>query len=337
MILITGATGYIGSHTWVSLLSSGYEVVGIDNFSNSNPFVLDRISQITGCKPHFFEGDLSDINFLKSVFQKYKIFGVIHFASHKAVSESVQVPLKYYGNNIVGLVNLLEVMRLYACKTFVFSSSATVYDSNNPIPYVEGMPLNPGSPYGWTKYMCEKILGDLEISDSEWSVACLRYFNPVGAHESGLIGEDPSGVPNNLMPYITQVAVGRRDFLSIYGGDWSTHDGTCVRDYIHVMDLALGHLKALSVLTLNKKSFTVNLGTGIGWSVLDVVRTFQYESKKLINYQIVSRRDGDIACYYADVTLAKKILNWSAQYDLNKICQDSWRWQSKNPYGYEGS
>ncbi len=335
MVLITGATGYIGSHTWVSLLKAGYTAIGVDNFSNSNHLVLDRIKTISGCKPLFFEGDVCDSNFLKSLFQNNKISSVIHFASHKSVSESVKVPLKYYGNNVTGLVNLLQVMSVYGCKNLVFSSSATIYDPDNPIPYVEDMPLKSVNPYGWSKNFCEQILRDLEFADEGWSIAYLRYFNPVGAHESGLIGEDPNGIPNNLMPFICQVAVGRRDFLSVYGGDWPTYDGTCIRDYIHVMDLASGHIEALNFLISSKQSFTVNLGTGIGWSVLDVVKAFQDVSKKIINYQIVSRRDGDIASYYADTKLAKMILNWSAQYDLNKICEDSWRWQSKNPFGYQ--
>ncbi len=260
---------------------------------------------------------------------------MIHFAALKAVGESVQKPMEYYQNNLQGLLALATVMRDKSCGNFVFSSSATVYHPNNPIPYQEGMPLGSTSPYGWTKYMSEQILRDIEVAYSNWSVAYLRYFNPVGAHVSGLIGEDPRGVPNNLMPYVTQVAVGQRDFLSIYGGDWPTHDGTGVRDYIHVVDLARGHVKAVDYLLAGKGSLTVNLGAGKGYSVLDLVKAFERASNQEIPHKIIGRRVGDIAAFYADASLAKEKLNWAVEYDLERMCEDSWRWQSMNPKGYE--
>lgn len=287
MILLTGATGYIGSHTWVTLLEAGYSVIGLDNFSNSSPRVIERIKRITQRELIFVEGDVQDEQLLSELFEKYAIEGVIHFAALKAVGESVQKPLSYYANNINGLLSLLKVMGSFNCGTFVFSSSATVYHPNNPIPYVEDMPLGSTSPYGWTKCISEQILRDLEVSNSDWRVAYLRYFNPVGAHPSGLIGEDPKGVPNNLMPFMTQVAVGKRKELSIFGGDWPTHDGTGVRDYIHVQDLARGHVKAIDYLLSQKKSLTVNLGAGKGYSVLDLLRAFERASKQKIPYQIV--------------------------------------------------
>jgi len=334
MILLTGATGYIGSHTWVELLNAGHQVLGIDNLCNSSPAVVKRIEQITGKSVQFLEGDVRDEAFLTQLFTDHPISMVVHFAALKAVGESVLEPLKYYQNNIDGLLTLLKVMQKKQCHQFVFSSSATVYHPNNPIPYVEGMPLGSTSPYGWTKYMSEQILRDVEISDPSWNVAYLRYFNPVGAHESGLIGEDPRGIPNNLMPYITQVAIGKRERLSIYGGDWPTLDGTGVRDYIHVIDLARGHVKAVDYLMQQKKSLTVNLGAGKGYSVLDLVRAFEKASGKKIPYQIVARRSGDIAAFYADAQLAKELLGWSVEYDIDRMCVDSWRWQSQNPQGF---
>lgn len=336
MILLTGATGYIGSHAWIELLNVGYEVLGIDNLCNSNSKVLDRLKKITGSKVNFFEGDVRDKNFITSVFKRYPIKLVIHFAALKAVGDSVHNPLDYYHNNLEGLLNLLRVMQENKCKKFIFSSSATVYDPDNSTPYIENMSLGPVNPYGWTKYMGEQILRDIEISDSQWSVAYLRYFNPVGAHESGLIGEYSVGVPNNLMPYISQVAIGQRDKLSVFGGDWPTPDGTGVRDYIHVVDLALGHLAAVDNLLNRQTSLTVNLGTGKGYSVLELIQAFEKVSGREIPYQIVNRRHGDIAVSYADTQLAKKLLNWSAQYNLERMCADTWRWQSKNPYGYGG-
>ncbi len=334
MILLTGATGYIGSHTWVELISAGYEVVGIDNFANSNPKVLERIQKITSQVPEFVQGDVCDESALHQIFKKYPIKAAIHFAALKAVGESVEKPIIYYQNNLVGLLKLTQVMSDYGCSKFVFSSSATVYHPSNPIPYVEGMPLGSTSPYGWSKFMSEQILRDIEVSSTHWSIAYLRYFNPVGAHESGLIGEDPRGIPNNLMPYVTQVAVGKRDVLSVYGGDWPTHDGTGVRDYIHVVDLARGHVKAVDYLLQKHESLTVNLGAGKGYSVLDLVNAFERASGKTIPYKIVARRPGDIAAFYANATLAKEKLNWSVEYDLDRMCRDSWRWQSMNPNGF---
>ncbi len=334
MILLTGATGYIGSHTWVELLAARQQVVGVDNFSNSNPLVLERLKLLGGRSPIFYQGDVRDEGFLKNIFQDHSIDAVIHFAALKAVGDSVKVPLDYYQNNLDGLLMLCRVMGEHSCGKFVFSSSATVYHPDNPIPYLESMPLGSTSPYGWTKFMSEQILRDLEIATPHLSVAYLRYFNPVGAHESGLIGEDPMGVPNNLMPYVTQVAVGKRDHLSVYGGDWPTHDGTGVRDYIHVVDLAKGHVKALDYLLSGRGSLTVNLGAGKGYSVLDLVKAFEQASSKKIPYKIVDRRQGDIAAFYADASMAKEKLNWEVNYDLQRMCEDSWRWQSMNPEGY---
>ncbi len=336
MILLTGATGYIGSHTWVELLEAGYEVVGCDNFSNSSPSVLKRIEKITQSQPAFVECDVQDQAALADIFKRYKIKAVVHFAALKAVGESVQKPLNYYANNLNGLLSLLKVMQSFDCHHFVFSSSATVYHPDNPIPYVEGMPLGSTSPYGWTKYMSEQILRDVELSDPSWRVAYLRYFNPVGAHPSGLIGEDPRGVPNNLMPFVTQVAVGKREELSVFGGDWPTHDGTGVRDYIHVKDLAKGHVKAVQYLLGQQKSITVNLGAGKGYSVLDLIKSFEQASGRTIPYRIVARRPGDIAAFYADASLAEKLLNWRVECDLDQMCRDSWNWQSNNPNGFEG-
>lgn len=334
MILITGATGYIGSHTWVELLNAGYKVLGIDNFCNSNPNVIGRIEKITSKKANFIQGDLRDERILMELFEKYQIQSVIHFAALKAVGESVQKPLYYYQNNINCLLTLLKVMQENKCNKLVFSSSATVYHPSNLIPYEEGMQLGSTSPYGWSKCMGEQILRDVEVIDASWSIAYLRYFNPVGAHESGLIGEDPIGVPNNLMPYIAQVAIGKREFLYVYGDDWPTIDGTGVRDYVHVADLVRGHIKALEYLINKKKSLTINLGTGKGYSVLSLIKSFEKVSGKKINYQIVGRRPGDIAEFYADSKLAKKLLDWTAEYDLDRMCADSWRWQLQNPDGF---
>ncbi len=336
MILVTGATGYIGSHTWVELLNAGYRVLGVDNLCNSSPNVINRIEKITGHKPDFIKGDVRDDKFLSNVFKKYSIKAVIHFAAFKAVGESVDKPFEYYQNNIDSLLSLVKSMQDNKCNVFVFSSSATIYHPSNPIPYEEEMPLGSTSPYGWSKFMGERILRDVENADKSWSVAYLRYFNPVGAHQSGLIGEDPKGYPNNLMPFITQVAIGKRDFLFVYGGDWPTHDGTGVRDYIHVVDLARGHVKALEYLFNKKKSLTVNLGGGKGYSVLDLVKTFEKVSGVKVPYQIVGRRFGDIAEFYADTKLARELLQWSIEYDIESICADSWRWQSQNPNGYFG-
>jgi UDP-glucose 4-epimerase len=335
MILLTGATGYIGSHTWVELLNSGHEVVGIDNLSNSNEKVLARVESITNIKPNFVRADIRNIDALREIFQLQAIDCVVHFAALKAVGESVEKPLEYYDNNINGLLQLLQACNEFSCKQFVFSSSATVYHPQNQSPYFESMSLGPINPYGWTKMMSEQILQDYAISLPGTSVAYLRYFNPVGAHASGLIGENPLGTPNNLMPYIAQVAVGRREFLSIYGGDWPTVDGTGVRDYIHVVDLAKGHVAAIDYLTHQNKSLTVNLGTGVGTSVLELVHAFEIACKRKIPYQLVSRRVGDIAVSYANTDLAKKLMGWSAHMGVEQMCQDVWRWQSMNPKGYE--
>ncbi len=334
MILLTGATGYIGSHTWVELLTRGYEVVGVDNFSNSNPLVLKRIKSLTQVEPIFHELDVGNPNLLE-VFEKYSITAVIHFAALKAVGESVQKPVEYYQNNLLSLLNLLKLCRSHGVHQFVFSSSATVYHPENPIPYQENMRLGSGSPYGWSKVMSEQILRDFEMAYPALKVAYLRYFNPVGAHESGMIGEDPRGIPNNLMPYISQVAVGKRDYLSVYGGDWPTIDGTGVRDYIHVMDLAEGHVVALQYLDEKKDSITVNLGVGKGISVLQLLSAFERACGRKIPYKVVDRRAGDIAEFYADPSMAFELLNWKTKRSIDQMCLDAWRWQSKNPNGYE--
>ncbi len=333
MILLTGATGYIGSHTWVELLNAGHEVIGIDNLCNSSDKVLKRIELITNTKPNFVHADVRNLDILRKIFQSHSIDSVIHFAALKAVGESVIKPLEYYDNNINGLLALLKICSEFSCKKFVFSSSATVYHTDNQPPYFENMSLGPVNPYGWTKMMSEQILRDYEAS-SDTSVAYLRYFNPVGAHESGLIGENPLGAPNNLMPYIAQVAVGRREFLSVYGGDWLTIDGTGVRDYIHVVDLAKGHVAAIDYLAQKNKSLTVNLGTGVGTSVLQLLHAFELACQKKIPYQIVERRSGDIAISFANADLAKELMGWSAHMDVDQMCRDVWRWQSKNPQGY---
>lgn len=334
MILLTGATGYIGSHTWVELLSAGHTVIGVDNLCNSNEGVLARVESITNIKPNFVMGDIRNIDLLREIFQSYSIDCVVHFAALKAVGESVEKPLEYYDNNINGLLQLLRACNEFSCKKFVFSSSATVYHTENHPPYFESMSLGPVNPYGWTKMISEQILRDYETSSPSTTVAYLRYFNPVGAHASGLIGENPLGAPNNLMPYISQVAVGRREFLSIYGGDWPTVDGTGVRDYIHVVDLAKGHMAAIDYLTHKNKSLTVNLGTGLGTSVLQLVSAFEESSSKKIPYQIIGKRAGDIAVSYANTDLARELMGWSANMGIEQMCQDAWRWQSNNPTGY---
>ncbi|MGO4995019.1 UDP-glucose 4-epimerase GalE [Jeotgalibaca porci] len=333
-VLVTGGAGYIGSHTVVELLKANYEVVIVDNYSNSKPEVLNRIKTITDKDFTFYEADLLDKPALEEIFKKEAIDSVIHFAGYKAVGESVSKPVEYYHNNITGTLILLEVMKEHGVKNIVFSSSATVYGMNNPSPLTEELPTSATNPYGYTKVMIEQILRDVNVSDEEWNIALLRYFNPIGAHESGLIGEDPSGVPNNLMPYITQVAVGKLPELSIFGDDYDTHDGTGVRDYIHVVDLALGHLKALESFGNYKGVGTYNLGTGIGYSVLDLVKNFQKANDIVIPYKLVERRPGDVATCYADATRANEILGWNAKKDLADMCRDSWNWQSNNPNGY---
>ena len=334
-VLITGGAGYIGSHTVVELLKAGQEVVIVDNYSNSKPEVLNRIKTITGKAPTFYEVDVLDREALDAVFSKETIDSVIHFAGYKAVGESVAKPIEYYHNNITSSLVLCDVMRSHGVKKIVFSSSATVYGMNNVSPLTEDLPTSSTNPYGYTKVMIEQILQDVAVSDSEWSIALLRYFNPIGAHESGLIGEDPTGIPNNLMPYITQVAVGKLPRLSVFGDDYDTPDGTGVRDYIHVVDLALGHIKALDKIKETEGVGIYNLGTGTGYSVLDLVHNFQDANGVEIPYVIVDRRPGDVATCYADATKAKEELGWTAQKTLADMCRDSWNWQKNNPNGYE--
>ena len=326
-ILVTGGAGYIGSHTCVELLAAGHNLVVIDNFSNSKPAVLARVEQISGRQVPFMEVDIRDRGALRDVFRQHAIDAVIHFAGLKAVGESVSQPLRYYDNNISGSIALFEVMAESGVKTLVFSSSATVYGDPHSVPIREDFPLSATNPYGRSKLMLEDILRDLSRSDESWKIALLRYFNPVGAHESGTIGEDPNGIPNNLMPYITQVAVGKLPQLSVFGDDYPTPDGTGVRDYIHVVDLARGHLAALAALSDKPGVMTVNLGTGQGYSVLDVVRAFEKASERPVPYRIVPRRPGDVAQCYADPTLAKELLGWQAERGLDEMCRDSWRWQ----------
>jgi len=334
-VLVTGGAGYIGSHTVVELLNDGYEVVIVDNYSNSKPEVLKRIKELTNKDFDFYEVDLLDRENLEKVFKENEISSVIHFAGLKAVGESVEIPLKYYHNNITGTLILCELMDKYDVKNMVFSSSATVYGMNNESPLTEDLPLSTTNPYGSTKLMIEQILRDVYVSDKDWSISLLRYFNPIGAHESGRIGEDPTGIPNNLMPYITQVAVGKREKLSVFGNDYNTHDGTGVRDYIHVVDLAKGHIKALKKALNTTGVDAYNLGTGKGYSVLDVVNNFEKATGVKIPYEIKERRAGDIATCFADPKKAKKELEWSSEKSLEDMCRDSWRWQSENPKGYE--
>ncbi|BCP59384.1 UDP-glucose 4-epimerase GalE [Streptococcus suis] len=335
-ILVTGGAGYIGSHTVVELLKLGKEVVIVDNLSNSSILVLDRIEEITGKRPTFYELDVADKAALRSVFEKESIEAAIHFAGYKAVGESVEKPVMYYENNIMSTLALVEVMAEFGIKKIVFSSSATVYGLNNPSPLVENMPTSATNPYGYTKVMLEQILRDLEVSDKEWSVALLRYFNPIGAHESGLIGEDPAGIPNNLMPFIAQVAVGKRAELSVFGNDYDTVDGTGVRDYIHVVDLALGHIKALEKISDTTGVYTYNLGSGQGTSVLELVQAFEKVNGVPVPYKIVDRRPGDVATCYANADKALTELNWKTEKTIEDMCRDTWNWQSKNPNGYKG-
>ncbi|MGQ7364467.1 UDP-glucose 4-epimerase GalE [Streptococcus suis] len=335
-ILVTGGAGYIGSHTVVELIKLGKEVVIVDNLSNSSILVLDRIEEITGKRPIFYELDVADKAALRSVFEKESIEAAIHFAGYKAVGESVEKPVMYYENNIMSTLALVEVMAEFGVKKIVFSSSATVYGLNNPSPLVEIMPTSATNPYGYTKVMLEQILCDLEVSDKEWSVALLRYFNPIGAHESGLIGEDPAGIPNNLMPFIAQVAVGKRTELSVFGNDYDTVDGTGVRDYIHVVDLALGHIKALEKISDTTGVYTYNLGSGQGTSVLELVQAFEKVNGVPVPYKIVDRRPGDVATCYANADKALAELNWKTEKTIEDMCRDTWNWQSKNPNGYKG-
>lgn len=334
-ILVTGGAGYIGSHTCVELLNAGYEVVILDNLYNSSKKAVDRIEEITGKTVTFYEDDMLDADALEKLFSNEKIDCVIHFAGLKAVGESVAKPLEYYKNNIQGTLTLVEAMRKHGCKNIIFSSSATVYGDPAFVPITEECPKGtPTNPYGWTKSMLEQILTDLHTADEEWNVILLRYFNPIGAHKSGKIGEDPKGIPNNLLPYVAQVAIGKLECVGVFGNDYDTPDGTGVRDYIHVVDLAVGHVKAIDKIKENPGVKVYNLGTGNGYSVLDVIKAFSKACGHDVPYQIKPRRPGDIATCYADAGLAKKELGWEAQYGIEDMCADSWKWQSMNPNGY---
>ena len=334
-VLVTGGAGYIGSHTCVELLERGYGVIVADNLVNSSAKSLERVQQITGKSLDFYEIDVRDRAALDRIFEKHDINCAIHFAGLKAVGESVAMPLEYYDNNLNSTITLCRAMKDHGVKNIVFSSSATVYSGDNEMPLKEsshtGMCTNP---YGWTKYMSEQILRDTAFADEEWSIALLRYFNPIGAHSSGLIGEDPRGIPNNLMPFISQVAVGRRDHLNIFGNDYDTHDGTGVRDYIHVVDLARGHVCAIEYMQKHKGENVFNLGTGMGYSVLDMVKAFERVTGIKIPYEIVARRPGDLATVYSSPDKSAELLGWKAQYNLDDMCRDTWAWQSKNPMGY---
>lgn len=334
-VLVTGGAGYIGSHTCVKLLEADYDVVVLDNLSNSSPKAIGRVEEITGKKIRFYECDILDKEGMRAIFKENTIDSVIHFAGLKAVGESVAVPLKYYENNIAGTVYLLEVMQEFGVKKIVFSSSATVYGMTDKMPLTEDLPTSANSPYGQTKLMIEQILQDLAVSDKDWAISLLRYFNPVGAHESGRIGENPKGIPNNLMPYITQVALGKLPQLSIFGNDYPTKDGTGVRDYIHVVDLADGHLKALDKLNTTKGVLIHNLGTGVGYSVLDLVKAFEEANGVTIPHKFAPRRPGDVTVCYADPTKAKTELGWEAKKSIVDMCRDAWNWQKNNPNGYD--
>ncbi|MBC5995856.1 UDP-glucose 4-epimerase GalE [Romboutsia ilealis] len=333
-ILVTGGAGYIGSHTTIELLDANYEVIIVDNFSNSRPIVIDRIKEISGKEVKFYEIDLTDKESLELVFKENKIDAVIHFAALKAVGESVKKPLEYYNNNIVSTLVLFDLMKKYNVRKFVFSSSATVYGNPEKCPILEDSALSATNPYGRTKLMIEDVLRDICFADKTIDVAILRYFNPIGAHKSGLIGEEPNGIPNNIMPYITKVAVGQLPYINVFGDDYDTLDGTGIRDYIHVLDLAEGHVKALEKLNEHPGLVTYNLGTGNGYSVLQLINAFSNASKRKIPYIISDRRPGDVAKCYADSSKAEKELGWKAKYGIDEMCQDSWRWQSQNPNGY---
>jgi len=334
-VLLTGATGYIGSHTWLALLAAGFQVVGLDDFSNSSPEVLNRLRELSGQSPVFEKADAGDAAAVQAVFTRHRPDAVVHFAAFKAVGESVSQPLAYYRNNLGALLNVVQTMQAHNCRRFVFSSSATVYGTPETLPLTEDAPLSAASPYGQTKLIGEQILRDVAVADAAWRHVSLRYFNPVGAHASGRIGEDPRGTPNNLMPYVAQVAVGRRPHLNVWGDDYPTPDGTGVRDYIHVDDLAEGHVAALRHLLDGGDTLTVNLGTGRGYSVLDVVRAYAQASGREVPVARAARRPGDVAACYADPALAQRALGWQARHDLDRMCADSWRWQSMNPNGYE--
>lgn len=334
-ILVTGGAGYIGSHTCVELLDAGYDVVVVDNFVNSCKESIKRVEKITGKIIKFYEADIGDQKAMEEIFCKEKIDSVIHFAGLKAVGESVYKPLEYYQNNVAGTLVLCDIMRKHNVKDIVFSSSATVYGNPHTVPINEDFPLSVTNPYGRTKLMLEEIFRDLYVADKEWNVVLLRYFNPIGAHKSGTIGENPKGIPNNLTPYITQVAVGKLECLSVFGDDYDTVDGSGVRDYIHVVDLALGHIRAIEKLKEKKGVLTYNLGTGVGYSVIQMVKAFEDAIGREIKYKFGPRRAGDIATCYADASLAKAGLLWEAKLGLKEMCEDSWRWQSRNPNGYD--
>jgi len=336
MIFVTGGAGYIGSHTCVELLEAGHEVTVFDNFCNSNPEALARVARITGSHVRLIEGDIRDRAALEAALRASQPTQVIHFAGLKAVGESVQQPLRYYDNNVVGTVRLLEAMEATGVRSIVFSSSATVYGDPQQLPIPEDHPLSATNPYGQTKLAIENMLRELHASNPAWRVAILRYFNPVGAHVSGLIGEDPLGVPNNLMPYVTQVAVGQREVLNVWGGDYPTPDGTGVRDYIHVVDLAKGHVKAVDRLAQHEGCTAINLGTGVGYSVLEMVQALSAASGKDVPYRLAPRRSGDVAACYANATRADQLLEWKAERGLTQMCEDAWRWQERNPAGYRG-
>ena len=338
-ILVTGGAGYIGSHTCIELIAAGYTPIVLDNLCNSSTVSLDRVEKISGKKITFIEGDIRDAHILDEVFSRFDIYGVIHFAGLKAVGESVAKPFMYYDNNIAGSICLFDSMNRNNVKRIIFSSSATVYGDPQTVPIEENFPVSATNPYGRSKLHLEEILRDIYTSDQAWNIGLLRYFNPVGAHPSGQIGEDPNDIPNNLMPYISGVAVGRYEELSVFGDDYETPDGTGVRDYIHVVDLAKGHVKALQAFESDKVEnlYTVNLGTGIGYSVLEMVNAFAEASNKKVAYKIVDRRPGDIACCYANPALAKELLGWEAEFGIQAMCDDTWRWQSNNPKGYESA
>jgi UDP-glucose 4-epimerase len=333
-ILLTGGAGYIGSHTFVALIEAGFAPVIFDDFSNSKPEVLERLQRITGQAVQSQQGSVADVKLVQGLIQRHQIAAVIHLAGFKAVGESVAQPLKYFENNLGGMIALLGAMEGTTCRTLVFSSSATVYGDPASVPITEDFPRSHTNPYGHTKLVCEDMLSAILVAKPAWRTGILRYFNPVGAHPSGLIGEDPAGPPNNLMPYVAQVAVGKRPVLNVYGNDYATPDGTGVRDYIHVQDLAQAHVSAVQTLLQGEDSFTVNIGTGQGHSVLEVVRTFEHASGKSVPYQIAPRRAGDVAQCYAEATLAHELLGWRAKHTLADMCTDAWRWQSNNPDGY---
>ena len=334
-VLVTGGAGYIGSHTCVELIETGHTPIVIDNLYNSSAKSLERVKEITGVEVKFYEGDVRDEALLNRIFDENEIGAVIHFAGLKAVGESVAKPLAYYDNNLISTMVLARVMGNRGCKKIIFSSSATVYSGDNEMPLRENSKTgNCTNPYGWTKYMCEQILRDLAKADPEWSVVLLRYFNPIGAHVSGLIGEDPQGIPNNLMPFISQTAIGRREYLSVFGNDYDTHDGTGVRDFIHVVDLAQGHVAAVDYMQDHKGESVFNLGTGTGYSVLDMVKAFERVTGKAVPYKITERRPGDLGMVYASPEKSAEVLGWKAKFGLDEMCRDTWNWQSKNPMGY---